>query len=130
MASDINRVILIGRLTRDPEFKTVGQNQVAKFSMAVNDGTKEKEHASFVDCELWGKGGEIIQKYATKGMRLCVEGALRQDRWEKEGKTHSRHFIRVQGFQFLDSKKQEGGNAGAASFDSGAMTDGDTDIPF
>jgi single-strand DNA-binding protein len=132
MSSDINRVILIGRLVRDPELKTTnGGGTFCRFSIASNRSIYSKQtqesrdEVGFFDCIAWGKGGENIHKYLAKGRRICVEGNLRWSSWEgTDGKKASKVEINVEGFQFLDAKqgdfKLEGG---AAAFDSGAMSD-------
>lgn len=111
MASDLNAVTIIGRLVREAELKSLPSGSyVSKFSLAVNetqyvkDG-ENKEHVSFIECVLFGKGAEIFCKYAQKGKRIGVIGRLRQSRWENaEGKTVSRIEIMTDHFQFLDSK--------------------------
>jgi single-strand DNA-binding protein len=128
MATDINRVILIGRLTRDIEIKTAGQSQIAKFSLASNRSEKRgdtwSEAAGFFDCVLFGKRAEVLQKYAKKGSKLCVEGSLRWSSWEgSDGKKNSKVEIHVEQFQFLDSKQGEPAPAG--NFDGA-----DESIPF
>lgn len=137
MASDINRVILIGRLTRDPEIKsTNGGKYFCRFSLASNrhiynrDTQESRDEVGFFDCIAWGKSAETIHKYLAKGRRICVEGNLRWSSWEAEGKKHSKVEINVEGFQFLDAKP-DGAQAepsGAAHFDS--QHTADDDIPF
>ena len=112
--SDVNRVVLIGRLTRDIEIKTTNSGQsFTKFSLASNraiynrDTKETKYEAGFFDCVAWGKGGEAIHKYLDKGRRICVEGSLRWSSWEgTDGKKQSKVEIHVEGFQFLDAKPQ------------------------
>lgn len=145
MASDINRVILIGRLTKSPELKTTNNGgQFCRFSLASNRSIYNKQtgesrdEVGYFECVAWGKGGELIHKYLQKGRRICVEGSLRWSSWEgTDGKKQSKVEINVNEFQFLDAKQEgEGGGrrvegaSGAASFYSGAMSDGDPDIPF
>lgn len=139
MANDINRVILIGRLTRDPELKsTNGGNYFCRFSLASNRNiynrqTQEsRDEVGYFECVAWGKAAETIHKYLQKGRRICVEGNLRWSSWESaEGKKQSKVEINVEGFQFLDKGEgsgQDQGNAGSpAGFDPAAPDD---DIPF
>ncbi len=146
MASDINRVILIGRLTRDPELKSTNSGAYfCRFSLASNRSIYNKqtgesrEEVGFFDCVAWGKPAETIHKYLQKGRRICVEGGLRWSSWEAaDGKKQSKVEIHVEGFQFLDAK-QDGGSSpreivdsgpssSAAAFDTGAMSD--DEIPF
>ncbi|HRP70151.1 MAG TPA: single-stranded DNA-binding protein, partial [Turneriella sp.] len=146
MANDINRVILIGRLTRDPELKSTNSgNYFCRFSLASNRNIYNKQtgesrdEVGFFDCVAWGKSAESIHKYLQKGRRICVDGSLRWSSWEgQDGKKQSKVEIHIETFQFLDSKQgdgaprdaapQEPSNPSAAAFDSGAMSD--DDIPF
>ena len=90
MANDTNKVILIGRLTRDPELKTIGETSVAKFSLAVGSsykkGNEKVEETSFFECEVWGKLADVLGQYATKGKKA------------------SKVKIRVENFQLLGGK--------------------------
>lgn len=145
--ANLNRVMLIGNLTRDPEsrFTTKG-TAICTFSLAVNrefkrdDGTKTEE-VTFVDLEAWGKGGELIAKYCAKGRPLFVEGRLRLDTWEdkKTGEKRSRMKVVVENFQFLNDGKgrdaalSDSANraaAPAARPGSGRDENLDEDVPF
>ena len=108
--SDLNRVAMIGRLTKDIEVKHISTGTaVANFSIANNriipmkDGNKEK--VSYFDCVVWGKQAEILAQYCKKGNRIAVEGKLDQQVWEKDGKKNYRIEILVDNFQFLESNK-------------------------
>ena len=111
MSSDLNRVVLIGRLTRDPELRyTPSGTAVAGFSLANNrtyavTGEK-KDQVSYFDCVAWAKLGEIITEYGKKGHRIAIEGRLQQRRWDdQDGKKRSKIEIVVETFQFLTDKK-------------------------
>ena len=111
MASDLNRVLLVGRLTRDPELRSTPTGSVVcRFSIASNRSysNKEgerKEEVGYFDCSAWGKLGEIISKYVVKGRRIGLDGYLRWSQWEnQEGKKQSKIEITVDNFQFLDSR--------------------------
>lgn len=109
MAWDLNHCVFIGRLTRDPELRhTSSGDAVCTFSIAVN-GLKEDEVA-FIPVETWGKSAENSSKFLNKGSQVCVEGSLKQDRWEKDGKKFNALKIRAGRIQFLDTKKQGGDN--------------------
>ncbi|WP_039947949.1 single-stranded DNA-binding protein [Leptospira fainei] len=146
MANDINRVTLVGRLTRDPEFKTVNGTSLVNFSLAngrtyFSNGEK-KEETHFFDCEAWGKGADIIQQYCKKGKQLVVEGRLKQDTWETmEGKKASRIRIVVENFQMIGAKESGGGDYGSSATTGGSSyattsheefgsSGTDDDIPF
>jgi single-strand DNA-binding protein len=109
MANDINNVILIGRMTRDPEYKTVGQTSLANFSIANNrsytDNGTRKDIVNYFDCVVWGKLAEILKQYGGKGKQLMVEGRLEQSVWDgQDGKKQSKVRIRVESFQLLGGK--------------------------
>ena len=116
--ANFNKVILAGNLTRNPELKyTPTQTAVCEFGMAVNrkfksaDG-QQKEDACFVDCQAWGKTGEIITQYCTKGSPILIEGRLTYDSWEdKQGQKRSRLRVTVENFQFIGTA-QGGGQGG------------------
>lgn len=130
-----NRVILGGRLTRDIETRHAGGSSVANFGLAVsrkfkaNDGS-QKEEKLFVDCEAWGKTGEVMAQYLRKGRAVLIEGSLKLEQWEKDGQKHSKIKVRVDSFQFGDSAKEDkpSGQAEAAPINHGTV--GDEDIPF
>lgn len=108
MATDINKVILVGRLTREPEYKNVNGTSLVKYSLATNrtyvvNGDK-REDVSYVDCESWGKLADIIRQYCTKGKQILIEGRLKQDTWEAEGKKMSKLKVVVENMQLLGSK--------------------------
>lgn len=119
--ANYNKVLLMGNLTRDIELKSIagGQN-VAKLGLAVNrkwtgpDG-QLKEEVTFVDCEAWGKTGENLAKYLSKGKPVFIEGRLKLDMWEKDGQKHSKMKVVVESFQFIDSKGGGGGAGGVGS---------------
>lgn len=120
--ADVNHVILIGRLTRDAELKyTSGGQAVCKFALAVNrrkkNGDQWVEEANFFDVVLWGRAGEAINQYLTKGKQVAVEGELRQDRWEQDGQNRSKVEIMANNVQLLGGGTGGGGgNAGGSSF--------------
>jgi len=111
--ADLNRVTLVGRLTRDAELKSISTGTaVCKFGIAVNraikSGDEWKEEASFFDVVLWGRRGEALHQYLTKGKTVGVDGELRQDRWQQDGQNRSRVEIVASNIQLL------GGNPGAS----------------
>ena len=111
MSLSINKAILAGNLTRDPELEFLPtQTAVCKFGIAINkrwtgkDGQKN-EKVCFVDCKAFGKTAENIAKYFTKGSPIYLEGELDLEQWEKDGKKHSMMKILVNNFQFPTSAK-------------------------
>ena len=113
--TDLNHVVLIGRLTQDlgndeRSFGYVGNGQArANVSIAVNRSKKKGdewvETVSYFNITIWGKTAENLKPYLTKGKQICVEGHLHQDRWEKEGKKESRISIIADNVQLLGGNK-------------------------
>ena len=106
----LNSVNIMGNLTRDPEMKyTPSGKAVCSISIAnnriyVKNGEKVTE-VSYFEVEVWGVVAENCSKYLTKGQGIIVEGRLRQDRWEKDGKTQSRVRITANNIHFLPKKQ-------------------------
>lgn len=149
MANDINRVILVGRLTRDPDLKSTNTGSFfCRFGIAVNrtiyrKDAENEEKVSFFDCVAWGKQAEIISKYLQKGRRVGIDGRLDQSRWEdNDGNSRSRVEIYVENFQFLESRNAQegapssyGGGAQAEPMMGAKMEDpfppmSDDEVPF
>jgi single-strand DNA-binding protein len=140
MAS-INKVLLMGNLTRDPQLSyTPNQTAVVDFGIATNrkwvgqDGS-QREETCFVDCRMFGKRAEVINKYCKKGNPLFIEGRLTFDSWEaQDGSKRSKLRVTVENFQFMGG----GGGGGAgqtlqntSSTDSNAQQQAnEDDIPF
>jgi single-strand DNA-binding protein len=110
---DLNHVVLIGRLTRDAELKSIATGQsVCKFSIAVNrrrkNGDQWEDEPNFFDITVWGRQGESLHQYLVKGKMVGVDGELRQDRWQQDGQNRSKIEIVASNIQLL------GGNSGSS----------------
>jgi single-strand DNA-binding protein len=109
MAS-FNRVILLGNVTRDPELRYISTGTaVTEIGLAVNDRRKTAsgewvEETTFVDVTLWGRTAEVAGEYVTKGAPLLIEGRLKLDTWEKDGKKNSKLRVVCDRMQLLGSK--------------------------
>ena len=158
MAASLNKVLLMGNLTRDPEVKyTPKGTAVCDLGIAINDSYKAqdgtiKETVTYVDIEVWGRTAENCKQYLTKGRPIFVEGQLRLDQWETpQGEKRSRMKVRALSVQFLGGGQGGGGgrpagngenarparpaSAPAAAAAAGGSEDGppppdDDDIPF
>lgn len=114
-----NKVILMGNLTADPELRTTpsGQN-VASFTLAINrtwnsaNGERQEE-TSFINCTAWGKTGETISKYVSKGRQLLVSGRLQQRTWQDKetGKNRSAIDVVVEEFSFVSDSNRNSSSA-------------------
>jgi len=130
MAS-VNRVMLLGNLTRDPQLTyTPNQTAVVDFGMAMNrkwtgeDGAKH-EDVCFVDCRAFGKVAEIVNKYVIKGQLLFAEGRLSFEQWDaKEGGKRSKLRVTVERVQLMPAPAEKPGEAGSM------QPDPNEDIPF
>ncbi|HBE03427.1 MAG: hypothetical protein A2096_00525 [Spirochaetes bacterium GWF1_41_5] len=108
MAWDINHVIVIGRLVRDPELSyTPNQTPICKFTIANNRraaAQNEKDNANFFNIVAWNKSAELCGQFLKKGKRCCIEGRLQQHSYEdKSGQKRSAVEIIVNTVQFLDA---------------------------
>jgi len=125
-----NKVLLLGNLTRDPELRVTPKGTaICTFGLAVNRKFKdesggEREEVTFVDIEAWGRQGETISKYCTKGRPLFVEGRLRLDQWEDKNTKEKRSRMKVvlENFQFLGGGQREGGGAPRGGGEEGGYT--------
>lgn len=130
MATDLNHVVLVGRLTRDlgsdeRSFGYVGNGQArASVSIAVNrsrkNGEQWIEEANYFDVTIWGKTAENLKPYLTKGKQIAVDGYLKQDRWEKDGQKFSKVSIVANNVQLLGGR--DGGQTGANPMAGGASS--------
>lgn len=110
----INRVIISGNLTREPELRsTQGGTGVLTFGMAVNDRRRNpqtgewEDVANFVDCVLFGSRAESVSKFLSKGMKVAVEGKLRYSSWERDGQRRSKLEVIVDEIEFLSQSKAQ-----------------------
>lgn len=135
--SGVNKVILIGRLGRDPELRfTPAGKAVANFTMATSetwkdDSGEKQERTEWHRIVIWGKLAEVANKYLSKGSQVYIEGKLQTRDWEKDGQKHYSTEVVANSLVMLDGKgnsgdssespNNHGGSADPAAFD---------DIPF
>lgn len=114
--ANLNKVMLIGNLTRDPEIRhTAKGTMVGEISLAINrvwnnEQNVRQEETTFVEVTLWGRQAELAQKYMTKGRGVFIEGRLHLDVWTDKQSGQNRTKLKVigEGIQFLpDGKKRE-----------------------
>jgi single-strand DNA-binding protein len=123
---DMNKVIVAGNLTRDPEVRHIASGTaVADLGLAINrrykdNSGRDKEEVVFVDVTVWDRQAENCAQYLTKGSPVLVEGRLKFDQWEKEGKKQSKLSVVAERVQFLSSK---GGASGGAARTSSEFED-------
>ncbi|MEP6710704.1 MAG: single-stranded DNA-binding protein [Candidatus Saccharibacteria bacterium] len=125
MAKSINQVILLGRLTRDPEARTTSTGKtVVSFSLAV-DRAGQDDSADFFDVTAWEKLGELVMQYLSKGRRVLVQGRLRQDSWDDKetGKKRSRVEVTATDVTFLDGPAGENNSSAPTAAPSSKKSD-------
>jgi single-strand DNA-binding protein len=138
--AELNKIMLIGRLTKDPELRyTAGGAAVATLRMAVNhtyykrqgEGApgEKKEEVLYIDVNVWNKAAETVKKYTTKGKELFIEGRLQMQDWtDKQGQKRRDFRVVADNFQFLGgsgsrtTSNDEGGQG--AAYDGGDSGDG------
>jgi single-strand DNA-binding protein len=129
VANDINKVVVVGRLVRDPELRQVGSGtSLCKISIAngrnytVNG--ERKEETSYFNCTAWGKQAEIINQYCRKGKQVAIEGRLQQNRWQgTDGKTMSAVDIVIEKLQMLGSASEGSGGSRSGGSSGGGQPD-------
>ena len=151
----LNHIVIMGRLTRDPELRRTGSGiAVASFTIAVDRDFSPKDggekETDFIDCVAWRQTGEFVSKYFTKGRMIVVSGRLQIRSWtDKEGNKRRTAEVVADNVYFGESKRNEGGSFGgntysapAPSYGGGysapaaapasdfAMLDDDSQLPF
>ena len=135
----MNKVILIGRLTKDPELRFTASKgtAVSRFTLAVNRSYKNEAgeyEADFISCIAYGKTGENIAQYMTKGRQLAISGNIRTGSYEaQDGTRRYTTDVVVEGFNFIDYSKRGGAfnttdNSFSSNDDMTPIDDGD--VPF
>jgi single-strand DNA-binding protein len=142
--SDLNKVLLVGRLTKAPELQqTGGGSTVCNISVAntrtYNVQAERKEYTSFFNCQAWGKLAETISKYCVKGQQIAVDGRLQQRTWtDKQGNKRSSVDIVIDAFQFLskpngakqEEHKSEPEQTPLPAWDDPSLIPPGEDVPF
>lgn len=110
----MNKVILVGRLTRDPETRQAGDTTVTRFSLAVDRrfrkaGDETSPSADFPSCVAFGKTAEFIEKYFKQGMKIALEGRIQTGSYEKDGVKHYTTDVIAEQVEFAESKKVDPG---------------------
>ncbi len=143
MAGSINRVVLVGNLTRDPETRQAGATTVCSLRIAVNDRVKNKDsgawedYANYFTVSVFGNNGERCAQYLSKGRQVAIEGRLRWRQWEsQDGQKREAVEVVADNVQFIGPReggapRETGGTEfpGAPDVAEGDFV-GDEDIPF
>lgn len=123
---NLNKVMLMGNLTRDPEVRMLPSNtSVANLGLAINrrwrnQNNEQQEETTYVDCEAYGRTAEVIGQYLSKGRPIFIEGRLKLDQWQDQqsGQNRSKLKVVVDRFEFIDSRggDGDGGNMGGGGY--------------
>lgn len=131
----INRVMITGNLTKDPELKSLPSgSSVLEMRLAVNDRRKNQQsgewedYANYVDVILFGQRGESLTRFLSKGSKIAVDGKLRFREWEKDGQKRSKLEVVADDVDFM-SGRGEGGGGSSAPRASAAPADADAPAP-
>lgn len=129
----MNKCVLIGRLTKDPELKFLAGSGKAncRFTIAVNREYK-KDETDFINCVAWGKTAETISQYMTKGRQIAVSGSIRTGSFDKQDGTKVYTTdINVDHFEFVGGKNEgKAPSNNQSSFGNDIVPDNDIDCPF
>ncbi|MFP4027216.1 MAG: single-stranded DNA-binding protein [Candidatus Brocadiia bacterium] len=124
--ANFNKVFLMGNLTRDPELRyTPSGTSLCEFGMATNrtwtnrDG-EQREEACFVDITMWGRRGEVISEYFSKGDPIFIEGRLKLDQWETADGRRSKLTVVAENFEFIGGRGPSGGSSRGKSQGGGS----------
>ena len=124
----MNKVFLIGRLTRDPELRySADNNAVCRFSIAIDrafTGSNGERGTDFINIVVFGRQAENVQKYITKGSQIAVDGRIQTGSYEKDGVKRNTFDVIANNVQFLDSK-----NKGSNDFDNSVTPDSFSNEP-
>ena len=111
----INRVIISGNLTRDPELRSTQSGMdVMSFGVAVNDRRRNpqtnewEDYPNFVDCTMFGNRARSLHQYLSKGTKVAIEGKLRWSQWERDGQKRSKLEVIVDELEFMSSRSGGG----------------------
>lgn len=134
--SDLNVITVFGRCTRSAELSyTANGTALCKFSIANNESHKNQagqyeNKPNFFDCTLWGKYGQSMSQHLTKGRAITLTGRLVQDRWEKDGQSYSKVYIKVAEINLMPQTKNTSHNERSYDAEQVAPPEFTENIPF
>lgn len=133
----INRAVISGNLTRDPELRTTaGGMAVLSLGVAVNDRRKNaatgewEDVPNFIDCTMFGARAESVSRFLSKGSKVAIEGKLRWSQWERDGEKRSKVEVVVDEIEFMTARGEGGSAAKPAQAAYAEPSLYDEDIPF
>lgn len=126
----MNRVVFMGRLTRDPELRSSSTEgiRIARFTLAIDRIRKNKngeKEADFIPCLAFGTQADFAEKYLKKGIKICVSGRMQSGSYEKDGSTIYTLDCVCENMEFAESRKQEGTSGSSESGKQASATETD-----
>lgn len=104
----MNKVILSGRWSKEIDFKVLDSGkELAKTSIAVEDGYGDRKQTYFFDVEIWGKLAAVVADHSGKGRKVLVDGRLKVEQWEKDGQKRYATKVVAESIEFLDFKEEQ-----------------------
>lgn len=131
----LNKGILMGRLTRDPELRhTQSGTEVCSFTLAIDRDRKDangEKQTDFIDCVAWNKQAEFVAQWFSKGMMAIVVGRIQSRKWQDQnGNNRTAIEINCEEVSFGETKKNRDSNSGIQNSDFADMPEEDSDVPF
>ena len=131
----LNKGILMGRLTRDPELRhTQSGTAVCSFTMAIDRDRKDangEKQTDFIDCVAWNKQAEFVAQWFSKGMMAIVVGRIQSRKWQDQnGNNRTAIELNCEEVSFGETKKNRDSNSGRQNSDFADMPEEDSDVPF
>ena len=131
----LNKGILMGRLTRDPELRhTQSGTAVCSFTLAIDRDRKDvngEKQTDFIDCVAWNKQAEFVSQWFSKGMMAIVVGRIQSRKWQDQnGNNRTAIEINCEDVSFGETKKNRDSNSGRQNSDFADMPEEDSDVPF
>ena len=131
----LNKGILMGRLTRDPELRhTQSGTAVCSFTLAIDRDRKDangEKQTDFIDCVAWNKQAEFVAQWFSKGMMAIVVGRIQSRKWQAQnGNNRTAIEINCEEVSFGETKKNRDSNSGRQNSDFADMPEEDSDVPF
>lgn len=116
----MNKVLLIGRLTRDPDIRNGNDSMVARYTLAVDRpySKGEEKQADFISCVCFGRSAEFAEKFLTKGKKIAIEGRIQTGSYEKDGQKIYTTDVIVDRHEFCESKGAEDSGNGNSGYNS------------
>ena len=127
----MNKVCLIGNLTKDPELRyTKNNTPVASYTIAINTRYGEQQQTDYINITTWGKSGEFVNKYFKKGQTISITGRLKNKNYESNGVKHYGMEVVTEDIEFVGAKKEAANNQCSPEEQTLNFTYDDDELPY